>query len=89
MSAANRWRRQIRRNPARFLVDNLLAESPLQKTLRKRFQKKNWLSTYGKKKREQERGVDLGFDFASPGSVRGRAEPGKTDASGRLPGGED
>lgn len=68
MSTANRKRRAMRRNPTRFLVDNIFAESPLQKAFRERFQKKNWLSTYGKKKREEERGVDMGFDFARPGS---------------------
>lgn len=50
----------MRRNPARFLVDNIMADSPLQTAFRKRFQRKNWLSTYGKNKYQRMIGIDVG-----------------------------
>lgn len=49
----------MRRNPTRFLVDNIFADSPLQKAFRKRIQKKNWLATYGKNKYQRLIGIDV------------------------------
>lgn len=59
MSTANRKRRAMRRNPTRFLVDNIVADSPLEKAFRKRFQKKNWLATYGKNKFQRMIGINF------------------------------